>query len=59
MKKKDLIRLSATKIIEEEGFYKTKVKAIADDAEIAVGTVYIYFKSKDDILDYIFETQHT
>jgi len=59
MKKKDLIRLSATKIIAEEGFYKTKVQAIADDAEIAVGTVYIYFKGKDDILDYIFETQHT
>ncbi|MBP1917660.1 TetR/AcrR family transcriptional regulator [Youngiibacter multivorans] len=59
MNKKDLIRLSATKIIAEEGFYRTKVQAIADDAEIAVGTVYIYFKSKDDILDYIFESQHT
>jgi len=55
MNKKDIIRLSATKIIAEEGFYKTRVQAIADDAEIAVGTVYIYFKDKDDILDYIFE----
>lgn len=59
MNKKDLIRLSATKIMAKEGFYRTKVQAIADDAEIAVGTVYIYFKSKDDILDYIFESQHT
>lgn len=59
MNKKELIRLSATKIIAEEGFYKTKVQDIADDAEIAVGTVYIYFKNKDDILDYIFESQHT
>lgn len=58
MNKKDIIRLSATKIIAEEGFYKTRVQAIADDAEIAVGTVYIYFKDKDDILDYIFESQH-
>ncbi len=58
MKKKDLIRLSATKIMAEEGFYKTKVQAIADDAEVAVGTVYIYFKNKDEILDYIFESQH-
>lgn len=58
MEKKELIRLSATKIIAKEGFCKTKVQAIADDAEIAVGTVYIYFKNKDGILDYIFETQH-
>lgn len=58
MNKKDLICLSATKIIAEEGFSKTKVQAIADDAEIAVGTVYIYFKNKDEILDYIFESQH-
>ncbi len=58
MEKKELIRLSATKIIAKEGFYKTRVQAIADDAEIAVGTVYIYFKNKDGILDYIFEAQH-
>ncbi len=58
MDKKDLIRLSATKIIAKEGFHKTKVQEIADDAKIAVGTVYIYYKSKEGILDYIFETQH-
>jgi len=58
VEKKELIRLSATKIFAKEGFCKTKVQAIADDAEIAVGTVYIYFKNKDGILDYIFETQH-
>ena len=58
MEKKELIRLSATKIFAKEGFYKTKVQDIADDAEIAVGTVYIYYKNKDGILDYIFEAQH-
>ncbi len=58
MRKKELIRLSATKIIARDGFCKTKVQSIADDAKIAVGTVYIYFKNKDGILDYIFETQH-
>jgi len=56
--KKELIRLSATKIIAKEGFCKTRVQAIADDAKIAVGTVYIYYKNKDGILDYIFEAQH-
>lgn len=58
MEKKELIRLSATKIIAKEGFCKTKVQAIAEEANIAVGTVYIYFENKDGILDYIFETQH-
>lgn len=58
MDKKDLIRLSATKIIAREGFYRTKVQEIADDAKIAVGTVYIYYENKDGILDYIFEAQH-
>lgn len=58
MEKKELIRLSATKVIAKEGFCKTKVQAIAEEAEIAVGTVYIYYKNKDGILDYIFEVQH-
>ena len=58
MNKKELIRLSATKIMAKEGFHKTKIQAIAKEADIAVGTVYIYFKSKAGILDYIFETQH-
>ncbi len=58
MKKKEIIRLSATKIIAKEGFCKTKVQAIADDAEVGVGTIYLYFKNKDGILDYIFEAQH-
>jgi len=45
MKKKESIRLSATKIIAKDGFLKTKVQSIADDAEVAVGIVYIYFKN--------------
>ena len=58
MNKKELIRISATKIMAKEGFHKTKIQSIATEADIAVGTVYIYFKSKAGILDYIFETQH-
>jgi len=58
MKTKELIRLSATKIIAKKGFCRTRIQAIAAGAEIAVGTVYIYFKNKDGIMDYIFEAQH-
>jgi hypothetical protein len=35
----------------EEGVYITLVKAIADDVEIAVGTVHINLMSKYHILD--------
>ena len=54
MIKKELIRKSAIKIIARDGFYNANVKSIAEEAGIAVGTVYLYFKNKEDILDYIF-----
>jgi TetR/AcrR family fatty acid metabolism transcriptional regulator len=54
MIKKELIRKSAVIIIARDGFYNANVKNIAEEAGIAVGTVYLYFKNKEDILDYIF-----
>ena len=55
--KKELIREAAVKVIAREGFYNTKTSKIAEEAEIAVGTIYNYFKSKDEILEYIFEVE--
>lgn len=46
---------AATKIFAKNGFYKAKVSEIAQEAGIADGTIYIYFKHKDDILIAIFE----
>ena len=46
---------AATKIFAKKGFFKAKVSEIAREAGIADGTVYIYFKHKDDILISIFE----
>ncbi|GAB4350601.1 MAG: hypothetical protein Kow0099_34250 [Candidatus Abyssubacteria bacterium] len=45
---------SATKVFAKTGFYKAKASEIAAKANIAVGTIYNYFKSKDDILIAIF-----
>jgi TetR/AcrR family fatty acid metabolism transcriptional regulator len=45
---------SATKVFAKTGFYKAKASEIAAKADIAVGTIYNYFKSKDDILIAIF-----
>jgi TetR/AcrR family fatty acid metabolism transcriptional regulator len=46
---------AATKIFAKNGFYKAKVSEIAQEAGIADGTIYIYFKHKDDILIALFE----
>lgn len=52
--KKELIRKAAIKIIAEKGFYNTRTSQIAKEAGIAVGTIYNYFDSKEEILEYIF-----
>lgn len=57
IEKKELIRQSAIKVIAREGFYNTKTSKIADEAGVAVGTIYNYFHSKDEILEYIFEVE--
>ncbi|GAB6137808.1 TetR/AcrR family transcriptional regulator [Halanaerobaculum tunisiense] len=54
MAKKELIRQSAIKIIAQEGYYNTTVKMIAEQANVAVGTVYNYFSNKKEILNHIF-----
>jgi TetR/AcrR family fatty acid metabolism transcriptional regulator len=46
---------AATKVFAKNGFYKAKVSDIAKKAGIADGTIYIYFKHKDDILIALFE----
>lgn len=53
--KRELILRSATKVFAERGFFNSKVADIAKQAGIADGTVYLYFKSKDEILHSIFD----
>ena len=41
---------AALEVIAENGFFRSPVSAIAERAEVADGTIYLYFKSKDQIL---------
>jgi AcrR family transcriptional regulator len=41
---------AATRLFAERGFETTTVQAIAGEAGVAAGTVYLYFPSKDAIL---------
>jgi len=48
---------AATKIFAQKGFFKAKVSDIAKEAQVADGTIYLYFENKDDILISLFEEQ--
>ncbi len=50
MNKRDIIINSAIKRFRHYGVSKTTMQEIARDSEIAVGTLYIYFKNKSDIV---------
>ncbi|MGD9823462.1 TetR/AcrR family transcriptional regulator, partial [Desulfobacter sp.] len=41
---------SAGAVFAEHGFYKATISQIAARAGVADGTLYLYFKNKDDIL---------
>lgn len=41
---------AAIEVISEQGFQRTTIKQIAARAEVSDGTIYNYFKNKDDIL---------
>ncbi len=45
----------ALKAFAKKGFYNTKVSEIASEAGVADGTIYLYFKNKDDLLISLFE----
>jgi TetR/AcrR family fatty acid metabolism transcriptional regulator len=41
---------AAIEVIAENGFFESPVSKIAERAGVADGTIYLYFKSKDDVL---------
>jgi TetR/AcrR family fatty acid metabolism transcriptional regulator len=53
--KRDRILRAAVKIFSRKGFFNSKVSEIARAAEVADGTIYLYFKNKDDLLISVFE----
>jgi TetR/AcrR family fatty acid metabolism transcriptional regulator len=53
--KRDLILKAATKVFAQHGYFNSQVADVARVAGVAAGTVYLYFKSKDDLLVSIFE----
>src|SRR5438128_9479219 len=52
--KYEAILRAAIKVFARSGFFNSKVADVAREAGVADGTVYLYFKNKDDILVSIF-----
>jgi len=45
---------AAVRVFARQGFHATRVADIADEAGVAYGLVYHYFRSKDDVLNELF-----
>jgi len=57
--KRERILDAAERIFARHGFYAARVSEIAKEAGVADGTIYLYFKSKDDLLISLFERRMT
>ena len=53
--KREAILRAATDVFAGRGFFNAQVADVARAAGVAAGTVYLYFRSKDDLLVSIFE----
>ena len=52
--KRRLILDAAVRVFAQQGFNRCRVSDIADEAGVAYGLVYHYFRSKDEVLDTLF-----
>jgi TetR/AcrR family fatty acid metabolism transcriptional regulator len=53
--KRDAILRAAIDVFADRGFFNAQVADVARAAGVAAGTVYLYFRSKDDVLIQLFE----
>src|SRR6188508_381270 len=55
--KRDRILVAAERIFAQHGFFAARVSEIAKEAGVADGTIYLYFKGKDELLISLFESR--
>src|SRR3982074_3906097 len=53
--KRSAILRAAIRVFANNGYFNSKVADIAREAGVADGTVYLYFKSKEEILHSVFD----
>jgi len=52
--KRNAILVSTLELISQQGFHGTSMKQIAVNANVAAGTIYVYFTSKEDLIIELF-----
>jgi AcrR family transcriptional regulator len=57
--KRRIILDAAVRVFARQGFHSARVSDIADEAGVAYGLVYHYFKAKDEVLDTLFVERWT
>jgi TetR/AcrR family transcriptional regulator, fatty acid metabolism regulator protein len=57
--KRRIILDAAIRVFAREGFHRCRVSDIANEAGVAYGLVYHYFRSKDEVLDTLFTERWT
>src|SRR5689334_17559802 len=55
--KRERILDAAEVVFAQHGFFAARVSEIAKEAGVADGTIYLYFKNKDDLLISLFESR--
>jgi TetR/AcrR family fatty acid metabolism transcriptional regulator len=55
--KRDRILDAAVRVFARKGFHATRVSEVAQAAGVADGTIYLYFKSKEELLVSLFEAR--
>jgi AcrR family transcriptional regulator len=55
IQKREDIAISCMELLIKQGFYKLTVSQMANNANVAKGTIYEYFKTKEDIVFAIIE----
>src|SRR6187402_2020195 len=55
--KRERILTAAERVFAKSGFFSARVSDIAREAGVADGTIYLYFKSKDEVLISLFESR--
>lgn len=56
--KREAIMMAAMELIADQGFHGTPTSQIADKAGTGVGTIYRYFKDKDELIEEIHAEVH-
>lgn len=55
MNKKEIILKTTLDLVNKQGFYHLNMKQLAQEANVAAGTIYLYFDSKESLINELYK----